>query len=130
MINKVITCSCVSNARDLDEKINKELLNISKIGKLIDIKYIANNSCYSAMIIYEVKDKSITNTDTLDNKLITSTKAEWITWAGWIGNHDERIEDSKCSLCGYIHPKVFKSTTNLSQICLSCKSIMSVREFG
>ena len=31
---------------------------------------------------------------------------EWNFWDGWIGNHDQRIEDATCSECGYVHPTV------------------------
>jgi predicted Zn-ribbon and HTH transcriptional regulator len=55
-------------------------------------------------------------------------KANWLVWAGWAGNHDQRIEDAECSECGCVHYTVFKSLNNLSRYCPSCKSEMAVIE--
>jgi predicted RNA-binding Zn-ribbon protein involved in translation (DUF1610 family) len=57
-------------------------------------------------------------------------KANWLTWAGWCGNHDMRIEESKCSKCGFIHPTVYKTLDNLSKVCPNCGSEMSVKLEG
>lgn len=54
--------------------------------------------------------------------------ANWIIWSGWSGNHDQRIDDAKCSGCGYVHPTVYGSVKKLSAICPGCKSKMGVVE--
>lgn len=43
---------------------------------------------------------------------------------GWEGNHDRRIDDAKCSNCGYKHPIVYGSTDKLADECSCCRSIM------
>lgn len=48
----------------------------------------------------------------------------WIYWGGWAGNHDKRIDDAKCSLCGYRHPTVRGSTNLLRDICPGCGATM------
>ena len=59
---------------------------------------------------------------------------KWIYWDGWLGNHDQRIDDAKCSECGYRHPTVrrekgehYGSTINkLARQCPCCKAEMDV----
>ncbi len=34
------------------------------------------------------------------------THGKWEYWDGWVGNHDQRIDDATCSECGYKHPTV------------------------
>jgi|GEM_PF-6498983 len=46
--------------------------------------------------------------------------AQWKTWGGWSGNHDQRIEQSECTNCGYKHPTVYRSLDNLSKHCSHC----------
>lgn len=57
-------------------------------------------------------------------------QAYWLIWAGWTGNHDQRIEDATCTNCGYKHPTVHRSTSNLGKFCGSCQSVMSIKTFG
>jgi hypothetical protein len=57
-----------------------------------------------------------------------SNQAHWIIWGGWKGNHDKRIDGAKCSNCGCVHPIVRGSTELLSEVCVKCKSIMTVKE--
>lgn len=59
-----------------------------------------------------------------------SKTANWEIWAGWVGNHNKRIEDAKCSNCGYKHPTVYESTNQLSRYCPNCNCLMSVLEEG
>lgn len=54
------------------------------------------------------------------------TAAEWVTWAGWSGNHDRRIEGAKCSNCGHVHPTVYGSLNQLSKTCPTCGKFMKV----
>lgn len=51
-------------------------------------------------------------------------EAFWKVWAGWKGNHDQRIEDATCSNCGYVHPTVYRNLNELSSRCPKCKSKM------
>lgn len=50
----------------------------------------------------------------------------WIYWDGWCGNHDRRIDDATCSVCGYKHPTVRATKTEwdtrkfLSDTCPGC----------
>lgn len=50
--------------------------------------------------------------------------AKWLYWEGWCGNHDQRIDDAKCSVCGYKHPTVYKDPNNLSDYCGGCGAKM------
>lgn len=50
--------------------------------------------------------------------------AEWKYWDGWEGNCNKRIDDAKCSNCGYEHPTVIKSPDNLSNYCANCGAKM------
>ena len=52
-----------------------------------------------------------------------SNKPEWIFWDGWIGNHDHRIEDAKCSNCGFEHPTVHHPK-ELYKFCPGCRKRM------
>lgn len=64
----------------------------------------------------------------------TTRRGKWIYWDGWLGNHDQRIDDAKCSECGYQHPVVrremgehYGSTINkLARECPCCKAQMDV----
>ena len=65
--------------------------------------------------------------------------AFWEYWSGWVGNHDQRIEDATCSNCGYVHPTVrldFDKGENfrncfvpakLPSICPNCEFKMYLR---
>ena len=66
---------------------------------------------------------------------ITSTESanrgHWIYWDGWMGNHDQRIDDATCSECGYVHPTVrrekgdqYSVPDKLAAKCPCCKAIM------
>lgn len=35
-----------------------------------------------------------------------ANRGQWVYWEGWIGNHDQRIDDATCKDCGYKHPTV------------------------
>ena len=52
-------------------------------------------------------------------------EAKWEYWAGWMSNHDRRIDDATCSKCGYKHPTIRFGTPDLLQdYCPQCKSKM------
>ena len=67
-----------------------------------------------------------------------TTQGHWIYWPGWSGNHDQRIDDAVCSVCGYQHETVRLDLSNgetsssvhvpdkLSKQCPKCKSKMSI----
>jgi len=57
-------------------------------------------------------------------KTVKSNRANWLFWPGWSGNHDRRIEDAKCSKCGYVHHTVYGSLDKLSKHCPDCGSKM------
>jgi predicted Zn-ribbon and HTH transcriptional regulator len=59
---------------------------------------------------------------------VNEKTAHWIVWGGWRGNHDQRIEDAKCSNCGFEHPTVYGSLKLLNSHCPRCNSKMSVSE--
>ena len=48
----------------------------------------------------------------------------WKYWAGWKGNHDKRIEGATCSNCGFVHPTVYGSLSELYDFCPKCKAQM------
>ena len=54
--------------------------------------------------------------------------AHWLIWAGWVGNHDKRIEVAECNKCGYVHDTVFGSTEQLPKNCPRCSRKMGVIE--
>lgn len=64
----------------------------------------------------------------IEEGLVMRGKANWIIWAGWRGNHDQRIDDAKCSKCGYKHFTVYNSPEKLSNYCPNCGSKMSIEE--
>lgn len=53
-------------------------------------------------------------------------KGKWLFWPGWVGCCDKRIENAKCSTCGYKHPTVYGSLDKLSKYCPGCGREMSV----
>jgi len=55
-------------------------------------------------------------------------EAYWLVWGGWSGNHDQRIDNARCSNCGYIHETVKGSLAKLSKFCGGCSSEMTVKE--
>lgn len=54
--------------------------------------------------------------------------AFWEVWGGWSGNHDRRIENAKCSSCGYTHHTVYGSLSNLAVHCPYCGARMGTHE--
>lgn len=50
--------------------------------------------------------------------------AKWRIWGGWGGNNDRRIEDAKCTSCGYEHGTVYGSTARLGGFCGKCGARM------
>lgn len=54
--------------------------------------------------------------------------ADWEIWAGWRGNHDHRIDDAKCSNCGYEYPKTVYKPSDLPEVCPGCYHRMKVKE--
>ena len=58
----------------------------------------------------------------------------WIYWDGWCGNHDRRIDDATCSVCGYRHPTVratkeeWDTPKFLSDTCPGCGAKMKKGE--
>lgn len=58
------------------------------------------------------------------------SQATWIYWDGWCGNHDRRIDDATCSVCGYQHPTVratkeeWDTRKFLSDTCPGCGAKM------
>lgn len=55
--------------------------------------------------------------------------AKWRVWGGWSGNHDQRIEDATCTICGYRHPTVYGSLAKLGKYCPHCgNKMMGVEE--
>ena len=64
-------------------------------------------------------------------KMKDDDTAEWIYWEGWVGNHDKRIDDAKCSSCGYIHHTVYRvGPIGLSDTCPICGKIMKKHKDG
>ena len=64
----------------------------------------------------------------------TELYGHWIYWDGWCGNHDRRIDDATCSVCGYKHPTVratkeeWDTRTFLSDTCPGCGAKMKKGE--
>jgi len=63
-------------------------------------------------------------------KPVADKTADWLVWAGWRGNHDCRIEGTKCSNCGFEHPTVYGSTDKLYAACPNCNSVMNIKELN
>ena len=57
-------------------------------------------------------------------------QAYWEYWGGYAGNHDKRIEDAKCSNCGFEQPTVrgYGAPDQLYKICPKCGLRMGRRE--
>lgn len=57
-------------------------------------------------------------------------EAYWEFWPGWVGNHDKRIDDAKCSNCGFRHPTVrgVDAPKQLYKVCPNCCKKMGYRE--
>lgn len=84
------------------------------------IKFVDGSALFNERVWFGVDLASGPDSTVIPEK--RKPKASWVVWPGWSGNHDRRIEDAKCSNCGYEHPKVYGRT--LSTICPSCKSPM------
>lgn len=101
-------------------------------------KEIESKADYAGMIIHSnsiqfTRDFHVACSVRLDNvinsflseaKAKSSFEARWEYWPGWGGNHDKRIEDAKCSRCGYQHPTVRGTPKLLADVCPRCKSKM------
>lgn len=68
--------------------------------------------------------------ETVEALPIDMPQAYWEYWGGWAGNHDKRIEDAKCSNCGFQHPTVRggNAPDQLYKICPICGLRMGHRE--
>ena len=55
-------------------------------------------------------------------------KADWKIWAGWSGNHDQRIEEPSCSNCGFVTDTVYGDTDLLPKECPNCGCHMGIKE--
>ena len=56
---------------------------------------------------------------------------KWIYWPGWVGNHDKRIDDATCSICGFKHPTVLNVKTPkdcLYKYCPECGAKMDLED--
>lgn len=56
-------------------------------------------------------------------------KVYWKVWEGWKGNHDNRVEDAKCSSCGFTHCTV-KGISELPKSCPNCNSNINQVDYG
>jgi len=139
-------CSNYEKCRDISSYIQKQLKNSTDILKLNAVTGAFDNIVEgipsSGIQVFDVFDPSrqpegvscLSNiakdiTDQAQNKLKAAEKSEranWIVWAGWKGNHNQRIDNAKCSKCGLIHPTVKGSLSKLSPICPNCGSTMGV----
>jgi hypothetical protein len=91
----------------------------------------------STIAIVEFQDGSIGKVDPMKVQFTGTTEfintneepktAKWNYWPGWKGNHDQRIDDAKCSKCGYNHKTVY-APGELSSYCPGCGSIMTDTE--
>lgn len=65
-----------------------------------------------------------------DEVIEEKPQAYWEYWAGWVGNHDKRIDDATCSKCGFKHPTVrgYDAPDQLYKFCPSCGRRMGKRE--
>lgn len=62
-----------------------------------------------------------------ETKVKEELQAAWKMWAGWKGNHDQRIEDATCTNCGFKHATVH-SLERLAKTCPGCKAAMTTKE--
>lgn len=65
-----------------------------------------------------------------EEKIKETTSTYWEYWGGWAGNHDKRIDDAKCSNCGFKHPTVRGSNAPdlLYKVCPECGRRMGRKE--
>jgi len=107
---------------DLRDTHLKENLNSIKILRASDL--------FSEDELQELYDSQLLK-DSQKAESEEKETANWIVWAGWSGNHDQRIERATCSSCGYIHKTVYRSLDNLSPTCPNCnKKMISVNLQG
>lgn len=65
-----------------------------------------------------------------EKKIEEKPQAYWEYWGGWAGNHDKRIDDAKCSNCGFKHPTVRggNAPDQLYKLCPHCGRHMGHKE--
>lgn len=65
-----------------------------------------------------------------EKKIEEKPQAYWEYWGGWAGNHDKRIDDAKCSNCGFKHPTVRggNAPDQLYKLCPHCGRYMGHKE--
>lgn len=65
-----------------------------------------------------------------EKKIEEKPQAYWEYWGGWAGNHDKRIDDAKCSNCGFKHPTVRggNASDQLYKLCPHCGRHMGHKE--
>lgn len=66
----------------------------------------------------------------ISEKVESSDEAYWEVWAGWVGNHDRRIDGATCSNCGFKHPTVYEreALSQLYKTCPQCGKKMGYKE--
>ena len=118
----------------MNKYTNEDILQFAR--KLADTCHrVVNSKAKTISLAIEIMNSALEEYDNSILSCIEKTEelqdcADWLIWAGWMGNHDRRIDDAKCSKCGYIHHTVFGSVEKLSKHCLSCRSNMSIQEQG
>ncbi len=116
----------------------KYIVDIDALSNLVDLLpvYKINGDSYISRdyikeLINNFPKDLVENSDEARHEKI----GYWEFWEGWIGNHDQRIEDATCSECGYMHSTVRRNkgeTANkvlkkLATICPGCGAKMIIK---
>lgn len=81
-------------------------------------------------VVAQILDGDVNDLAKLSSAPSEEDTAEWKTWGGWCGNHDQRIEGTTCTKCGYEHPTVYGSLKRLSPYCPRCgRKMIGVIEY-
>ncbi len=110
----------------LELQLEDEILwAVQKVGVAVDKDELLRALKY---------DRDQYNTGYQDGKAESVVHGEWKFWEGWMSNHDMRIEDATCSVCGYKHPTVRRTygiretmqdvLNKLSNYCADCGAKM------
>lgn len=110
-------------------KENLELLKSNVDLRKENLEYIDRLIKVNDALIKAYKDNikiAVEYSDLLAEQQNVKSVGFWKIWPGWEGNHDHRIENAKCSQCGYEHSTIFYSEQQLPSICQACGSNMSL----
>lgn len=104
-------------------------LNSEEIKSLIAEKFEV--PAHNIVLDMNLMKRDIVATINLKEEKIEETASTyWEYWGGLAGNHDKRIDDAKCSNCGFKHPTVRggNAPDQLYKFCPRCGRRMGRKE--